>query len=222
MWKDIYPELVRKGYRIVMYDRRGYGRSERGSDFEAFYVGDNFNSESIDELAVLRKILQIEPFHIIGQCEGGVIGAMYAARYPDQVNTLVISSTLCYSRLSMPEFNKLMFPKPFADLESDLKETFLDWHGEKAETFYDQFRVCGGAYGTGFFDIKPILPSVACPTLVLYPDRSSLFEVEQGVAFYRNLPFGELAVIPKCGHNTYEHRPEEYIRAVLRFIKRHS
>ena len=25
MWKDIYPRLVEKGYRVIMYDRRGYG-----------------------------------------------------------------------------------------------------------------------------------------------------------------------------------------------------
>ena len=24
MWKDIYPALVENGYRVVMYDRRGY------------------------------------------------------------------------------------------------------------------------------------------------------------------------------------------------------
>lgn len=222
MWKEICPNLVREGYRIVMYDRRGYGRSERGSDFEEFYVSNAFCSESVEELAAFQEMINVESFYMVGQCEGGVIGAAYAAKYPDQVKTLVVSSTLCYSKLSMPEFNKLMFPKPFSDLDPELKDTFMCWHGKNAESFYDQFRVCGGAYGTGFFDIRHLLASVACPTLVLYPDRSSLFEVEQGVAFYRNLPIGELAVIPKCGHNTYENRPEEYIRAILKFLWRHS
>jgi pimeloyl-ACP methyl ester carboxylesterase len=221
MWKEIYPALVREGYRIVMYDRRGYGQSEGGPGFDEFYVSRTFCSDSVEELAALREIIDAEPFHIVGQCEGGVIGAAYAARYPRQVDTLTISSTLCYSRSSMPEFNRSMFPKPFEDLEPDLKETFIGWHGERAETFYNQFRICGGAYGTEFFDIRNVLPSVSCPTLVLYPDRSSLFEVEQGVALFRSLPNGELAVLPKCGHNTYEHQPEEYIRAVLSFLKRH-
>jgi hypothetical protein len=55
---------------------------------------------------------------------------------------------------------------------------------------------------------------------VLYPDRSILFEVEQGIHFYRHLPQGELEVIPRCGHNTYEHRPVEYVSALLGFLKR--
>jgi pimeloyl-ACP methyl ester carboxylesterase len=58
-----------------------------------------------------------------------------------------------------------------------------------------------------FFDLRPILPMVPCPTLALYPDRSAIFDVEQSVAFYRHLARGEPAVFPKCGHNTYEQRP---------------
>jgi pimeloyl-ACP methyl ester carboxylesterase len=32
---------------------------------------------------------------------------------------------------------------------------------------------------------------------------------------------GELAVLPKCGHNTYEQQPEEYVRHISLFLKRH-
>jgi len=35
MWKDIYPSLVAAGYRVVMYDRRGYGRSGREMTFRS-------------------------------------------------------------------------------------------------------------------------------------------------------------------------------------------
>lgn len=85
---------------------------------------------------------------------------------------------------------------------------------------YDQFTKCGGVYGVGHFDLRPVLLFVSCPTLVLYPDRSSIFDVEQSIAFYRHLPKGELAVFPKCGHNTYEQRPEEYTHTILDFIAR--
>jgi pimeloyl-ACP methyl ester carboxylesterase len=47
-------------------------------------------------------------------------------------------------------------------------------------------------------------------------------DVEQAVAFYRHLSRGELAVFPKCGHNTYEQRPEDYIRTILDFIIRNT
>ena len=62
MWHDIYPPLVEKGYRVVMYDRRGYGQSEKGTDFQGFYEGDRFRSESVKDLATLREILDIDCF----------------------------------------------------------------------------------------------------------------------------------------------------------------
>ena len=221
MWQDIYPALIKEGYRVIMYDRRGYGQSEKGANFHEFYEEDEFRAESVKELATLMEILNINSFDTIGQCEGGVIGIDCAVKNPDQVKGLVVSSTQCYSSVTMAELNQQKFPKSFRDLDPGLRRRFLDWHGkDRAEPFYNQFRTYGGAYGKGIFDLRGLLPSVACPTLVLYPDRSFLFDVEQAVAFYRHLPKGELAILPGCGHNTYEERPQEYVQLVLDFLKR--
>ncbi|MBW1782587.1 MAG: alpha/beta hydrolase [Deltaproteobacteria bacterium] len=222
IWKEIYPALVSRGYRILMYDRRGYGQSEEGPGFMDFYVSDRFRPESVDEMARLIDCAGMERFHIIGQCEGGVVAADYAAMYPDQVKSMVISSTQCFSSLPMVEKNASDFPKPFRELEPELKAKLIEWHGKKAESFFDQFRQFGGAYGSDLFDLRPVLGSIRCPTLVLYPDRSSIFEVEQGVAMYRALSRGELAVLPGCGHNTYQYRADDYLRITLDFLERHE
>jgi pimeloyl-ACP methyl ester carboxylesterase len=223
MWKEINPGLTREGYKTVMYDRRGYGRSEEGPDFDRFYVSPSFRAEGIKELESLRKVLGLESFHLLGQCEGGVVAVDYATRYPEQVKSITLSSTQCYNDVPMPEWNRKMFPKSLRELDPGLGEKLAEWHGrERAGRFFDMFRDRGGSYGTGIFDLRPILPAVTCPVLVLYPDRSALFDVEQGVAFYRQLPNGELAVLPKCGHNTYENQPVEYVRNVLSFLQRQN
>lgn len=221
MWKEIYPALVAQGYRVVMYDRRGYGRSDKGTAFFTFYVSDGFREEGVNELEHLRQALGIDSFHAVGHCEGGVVAVDYAAAHPECVKSLVISSTQCFSPVSMPILNREKLTKSFQELDNDLRAKLLEWHGEDhAGPFYEQFRQEGGSYGTGFFDLRPTLPKIRCPALVLYPDRSFLFEVEQGVHLYRHLPQGELEVIPRCGHNTYEQRPGEYVSALLAFIKR--
>ncbi len=222
MWEEIYPPLVERGYRVVMYDRRGYGRSDRGEDFEAFYVSDGFRAAGVRELAGLKRALGLDAAHLVGQCEGGVLAVDYALDHPERVRTLSISSTQCYSGKGMAEFNREKFPKAFHELDPGLQKKLGEWHGaDHAERFFDMFRTLGGAYGTGVFDLRPLLPSVSCPGLVLYPDRSFLFDVEQGVTFYRLLPRGELAVLPKCGHNTYDQKPEAYVREILAFLDRH-
>jgi pimeloyl-ACP methyl ester carboxylesterase len=221
MWKDIYPGLLAQGYRVVMYDRRGFGRSDKGEAFFKFYVSDAFREAGVKELEHLQDALNLDAFHAVGQCEGGVVAVDYAAAHPERVKSLATSSTQCFSLVSMPEFNHEKFPKSFQELDIDLRAKLLDWHGkDHAEPFYEQFRQEGGSYGTGFFDLRPTLLKVRCPALVLYPDRSILFEVEQGVHFYRHLTQGELEVIPRCGHNTYEQRPREYVSALLAFLKR--
>lgn len=221
-WEEIYPGLVDEGYRVIMYDRRGYGRSEKGQDFMDFYVSDRFRPEGVEEMNVLMNFFGIERFHVIGQCEGGVVGVDYAAKFPDRVQTMVIASTQFFSKIPVTEVNARAFPKEFRELEPELKKKLVEWHGEGAEPFYNQFRLFGGSYGTDVFDLRPALSTVMCPALVLYPDRSSIFDVEQGVAMYRQLPRGELAVLPACGHNTYQYRPEDYVRNVLDFLRRHE
>jgi pimeloyl-ACP methyl ester carboxylesterase len=221
MWKEIYPALVGRGFRVVMYDRRGYGRSARGEGFFKFYVSDTFRPEGVRELERLREALDLDAFNLVGQCEGGVVAVDYAVEFPERVKSLVTSSTQCFSPKPLRAFNREKFPKSFQELDAALRMKLLEWHGQDhAEPFYEQFRREGGSYGTGTFDLRPVLPGVQCPALVLYPDRSVLFDVEQGVHFYRHLRQGELAVLARCGHNTYEQRPREYVRAILDFLAR--
>lgn len=221
MWKEIHPGLVAAGYQVIMHDRRGFGQSDPGPGFDEFYVSEHFRDESVEDFAALCDMLGLKSVSIVGQCEGGVVGVDFANRFPDRVNALVIASTLCYSTSTMKEFNSLSFPKAFQELSPDLRDKLLFWHGaDRAEALYETARVYGGEYGIGPFDLRPRLPFVTCPTLVLYPDRSALFDVEQAVSFYRVLPNAELAVIPRCGHNTYEQKPQEYLGHVLAFLNR--
>ena len=222
MWKKIFPSLVEAGYQVVMYDRPGYGRSAGGDDFNETYVSDAFRSECVRELDQLINFLDLDSFHLVGQCEGGVIAVDYAAQFADRVKTVVTSSTLCRSKFTMTDFNKGKFPLSFQELEPGMRDKLIYWHGaDYAESFYNRCRRYGGAYGRDYFDLRPELSKVDCPALVIYPDRSSLFEVEQGVDFYRHLPAGELAVLAKCGHNTYEQQPGEYVHQILGFLGRH-
>ena len=221
MWKEIVPTVARLGYQAVLYDRRGFGQSSK-EGFPDFYVSDAYREDSVEELRQLVDALDLSTFHLVGQCEGGVVGVDFAAAYPERVNTLLTSSTQCYSEVPMETFNAIKFPTDFHDLEEPLRKKLIAWHGEGfAEILYHQFRRYGGEYGRNKFDLRPQLLKVQCPTFVLYPDRSFLFPVEQSVIFYRHLKKGELAVLPKCGHNTYEQYPEAYVRYLIEFLERH-
>lgn len=221
MWEEIFPILTAEGYRVILYDRRGYGRSEEGPDFERYYTGPRFREESVAAMEELLDILGVVDFHIVGQCEGGVVGVDFTLAHPHRVRTLTMASTLCFSKTSMEIFNREKFPDSFRGLTPEIQRKYVRWHGpERAEAFFNLCSRYGGAYGRGVFDLRPVLGEISCPVLVMYPDRGYFFEVEQGLALYRHLPAGELAVFPKCGHNIHEHYPRQYAEQVLNFLER--
>ena len=223
MWETVYPMLVADGFRVVLYDRRGFGRSDGGVDFADHYTSRTFREHCVAAMAELLARLGIERFHIVGQCEGGVVGVDYAVRFPQQVMTLATASTMCYGCMPMEDFNRQKLPLAFEDLKPALQAKYIRWHGAgRGKRFYDLCVRGGGCYGCSEpFDLRPAIAQVAVPTLVMYPDRGHFFEVEQGVAFYRHLTQGELLVFPKCGHNIFEHYPQMYARQVVDFIGRH-
>lgn len=71
--------LSEAGLRVVMYDLRGHGRSERPA---TGYRLDDF----VDDLAaLLAEVGAYRPVYLLGNSFGGTIAFGYAARYPDRV-----------------------------------------------------------------------------------------------------------------------------------------
>jgi pimeloyl-ACP methyl ester carboxylesterase len=203
MWEKLIPGFADR-YKVIVNDRRGFG----GSD----------TSILLEHLGITDKL------YIIGQCEGGVVGYHYAHQNPDRVTAIATSSTLCSGKLITWERPEGETTPSFENADVEFQEKLIEWHGAGwAKGLYTLFYEMGGAYSTdpASFDLTHLLANIQCPSLVLYPDRSSLFDVEQGVLTYRSLPDGELAVLPHCGHNTYEQQPEEYRRIIFSFFERH-
>ncbi|KIX12264.1 alpha/beta fold hydrolase [Dethiosulfatarculus sandiegensis] len=218
MWDHMVSEVVKWGYRVICYDRYGYGLSRPGADYWNFYLSSDFRPAMVRELEGLVRFLGIERFHLVGQCEGGVVAVDYAGAYPHKTASLSFSSTQCFSETDMRTFSTGKFPARFSDLEPSFQEKLVKWHGEEwGREFYEHACICGGAYGVDYFDLRPALAKVKAASLVIFPDRSKLFQVEQGLALYRGLPAGQLAVLPGCGHNTYEHRPQQYLKLLKEF-----
>ena len=163
IWSGIYPQFVAHGFKVLMYDRRGFGRSEGGDDFQDFYESDRYRPESVEEMRVLKERLGIGECHIVGQCEGGVVGVDYSVKYPGEMTTLTAASTQCYSEVPMTELNAAKLVSKFAYLQPQLQVKVVDWHGKDAQSRYDQFAKYGGAYGTSFLTCARSCPWSLAP-----------------------------------------------------------
>ncbi len=83
-WAGAVPQLARLG-RVIAYDRRGCGRSERPEPYVSTTVG-----EQADDAAALLDALAAAPAVVIARSYGGWVATELALRRPDRVRALVL------------------------------------------------------------------------------------------------------------------------------------
>jgi len=76
-------KLSENGFYVIVYDRRGEGRS---SDENAKFTF----QETFDDLDALYKKFNLKNATLIGHSFGGVIGTLYAEKYPKKTKSLVL------------------------------------------------------------------------------------------------------------------------------------
>ncbi|TDW99255.1 alpha/beta fold hydrolase [Dinghuibacter silviterrae] len=75
--------LIAEHYRVVLYDLRGHGRSERAS------TGYGLQSMSEDLLA-LADVLSLDTVHLVGYSFGGLVALKTALLAPDRIGKLAV------------------------------------------------------------------------------------------------------------------------------------
>lgn len=84
LWVDAARELAGAG-RCIIYDRRGFSRSERPDPFETVDLIDQ-----VEDAVALLDALSASPAVVIGRSTGGQIALELAHRHPDRVKALVL------------------------------------------------------------------------------------------------------------------------------------
>jgi len=69
-------------------------------------------------------------------------------------------------------------------------------------------------------DVRPDLPSIKCPTLVVTTDGSGLGSVEAVRGWQQMIPNSEFMVVPGDSYHVAATHPEPCARAMLDFIDR--
>jgi pimeloyl-ACP methyl ester carboxylesterase len=85
MWAPQIDRYSREGYRVIVPDIRGHGRSARA---ERLTVGD-----WAEDVHALLRHFSLQRVHLIGVSMGGVIAGEFACRYPQHLSSLVLADT---------------------------------------------------------------------------------------------------------------------------------
>lgn len=103
---EVLDELAQKDHRqIIMYDQLGCGKSSIPDDKPDLYNRFTW----VEELIALRKYLNLDQIHLLGQSWGGMLAIIYMCDYhPSGIKSLILSSTLSSAKLWSQELHRLI------------------------------------------------------------------------------------------------------------------
>jgi len=87
VWRPWWQALS-VGHRLVRYDERGCGLSDRDVDASSFGL-----EPWVADLEAVVDTLGLERFPLLGMSQGGPIAISYAARHPERVSAVIIYGT---------------------------------------------------------------------------------------------------------------------------------
>ena len=219
-WYRWVPLLARH-YRVVRFDNRGMGQSDVPEPGYPFSL-DNFAG---DLLQVLDR-LELERVHLIGETVGGTISLRFAILHPERLHTV----TTCTSPIQFVD-------PPHRGYEIIEQEGVEAWVNRTIHTRLD-LQIADPEYvrwyasqmsataahvpttylrSAGDVDLRPLLPSVQTPALVLAAERLE----GEGLGDFRDatryLPNSRRVVFPGVSGFIQHVLPEACARVWLDF-----
>lgn len=111
-WKDVIAALSKNGFRVIVPDQVGWGKSDKPNVHYSFHLLAQNNKELLDRLNV-KKV------YVIGHSIGGMLATRFALMYPERVEKLVLENPI-----GLEDYRTFV---PYASFEELLK-------GETAQT----------------------------------------------------------------------------------------
>lgn len=169
LYRNFVGPVVAAGYRVIVPDHLGFGRSDKPDRAELYQIGAH-----AERLEALLESLDLSDATIVVQDWGGPIGLYWATRHPERVRSLFILNTFAHRPRSAVKL-------PFA-----LKLFRAPVVGELMVKGFHAF-VRGGVFRMGVRNRDRLTPEVRAAYLAPHPKWSSRTSV---LVFPREIPSG--------------------------------
>ncbi|OAB87231.1 bromoperoxidase [Janibacter melonis] len=238
-WSAQVPALTSAGYRVITYDRRGFGQSDKpktGYDYDTL-AGD---------LDALLTELDLRDVTLVGFSMGGGEVARYVATHGEErLRSVVFAAAVPPMMMKTPgNPDGPLEPEEAAKMTASLtadKDAFFDQfttdffsvHGElkvTEEQRQEAIALCQQAdkvaaleamQSFGISDFREDLPKVTVPTLVVHGDGDGTVPFEgSGARTHAAIPHSELHVISGGPHGINVSHADELNRVLVDFLSR--
>jgi len=223
-WEYQLPAFTAAGYRVVAYDRRGFGRSA----FEPFGAQPGTDA---DDLLGLLDHLAVDRVHLVGTAAGGGVALDFALSFPDRLRSVVVANALGgVQDVDYLEMGQRLRPPQFAALPPDIRELGPSYRAANPEGVRRWLELHGLSWPGGSPPrAQPtrnritfaLLETLKVPTLLLTGDADLYTPPPVLRLFTARIEGAESVIVPDVGHSAYWEQPEIFNRAVLGFLRRH-
>lgn len=86
-WKEVIPFFTKLGYRVIVPDQIGWGKSDRIDLHYSFHLLASNTKQLLDSLGIKKLI-------VLGHSMGGILATRFSLMYPDMVEKLILENPI--------------------------------------------------------------------------------------------------------------------------------
>jgi pimeloyl-ACP methyl ester carboxylesterase len=223
IWADQVASFSRAGYRVIAFDRRGWGKSMANPA-----TGPQPGSVAGD-LDAFADYLKLDKFHLLGVAGGGFAALDYAAWHPERLRSLVIGgSTGSVSDKEIAEFSARIEIPGLRQLPAAYREVGPSYRGANPEGTKHWIEIDEHARQKDA-PSQPLrtpntfakIETIPTPTLVIAADGDLLAPPALMRIWSSHVKNHEWTIVPDSGHAIAWEHPDVFNEKVLEFVKRH-
>jgi pimeloyl-ACP methyl ester carboxylesterase/DNA-binding CsgD family transcriptional regulator len=207
--------------RLILLDKRGTGMSDR-------VVGAPTMEERIDDVRAVMAAAGSTRAALYGSSEGGAIGALFAATYPDAVSHLVIMGSGAVGFVTPAEAELLILKLETLWGTGDVIEvTAPSVAHDGAIRAHIGLRERRSGTPTSMaalirmnssFDVRPSLSSISAPTLILHRTGDQRYSLDQAREMADGIPGARFVELEGTDHLPYYEEPERILGLIEEFV----
>lgn len=227
-WGFQVPAFTEAGFRVVSFDNRGIGQSDRPA-------GPYSSKMLAQDAKALVDHLKIGKFHLMGVSMGGMIAQEYALAYPEDLKSVTFGCTyakpdaFCQTMFGMwadlsqkidvpfvmRDVALWAFTGPFFNERPDEAAEFAEAMAQlemPVEAYLAQLAVIQG------HDTTDRLSQIKVPTLVLAGEEDILIPVRLSRDLHAAIPGAKWATVPG-GHACLWESPAPFNQTYIDFVR---
>jgi len=214
-WRGQLPALVQAGYRVVAYDRWGYGNSEdrTGLDLPTF-------TSDLNDLGSLLGQLGIKRVALVGHSDGGTIALYFSVQQPNLVICLVTVAAHIYVEPKM-ESTILGVERDF-ETDARFRRGMQATHGKKYEAVFHNWFDGWHRIESRSWDMHPLLGQIKCTALIVQGEEDEHATPQHARDIAEAIPGAELWLIPGAGHMLPQENASIFNPRLLQFLDQYG